>query len=348
MALGYYIMSKKSDSKPATNVSTTHKIVGSKKNDVQKRTANKNIVKNNLNVDKNIKSNLNKNENDALAESQDSVFSVEYKEKATEFSLNTKISKLKNLDEYFSIKQNKWLLQKHIARYGVCDEDTPENSLKAYENAIKENYAILISVQMLKDGNIVCYKDKTLGKLSKDGYITNLNFDEVKDLHILNSIYTPPTLIEALDKIANRTEIIIEIFNEGIVGKMEENILKILEPYCKKYNCYNNVAVMSMNPYSINWFYNVAPWFTRIIKSCGFKATKVYANIKTSKLKKLKFIKMCHSDFTCYNAKDLPNKYVKKGKPIGVIAYNVSSQEQYNNILKYADNVIFSGFTPTI
>ena len=44
MALGYYIMSKKSDSKPATNVSTTHKIVGSKKNDVQKRTANKNSL----------------------------------------------------------------------------------------------------------------------------------------------------------------------------------------------------------------------------------------------------------------------------------------------------------------
>ena len=115
-----------------------------------------------------------------------------------------------------------------------------------------------------------------------------------------------------------------------------------------KHNAQNKIAVMSMNPFTLNWFYCHAPWITRIIKSCSFKSLKTYANIKTSKLRKLKLHKICHADFVCYNAKDLPNNYVYKVKPVGLIAYNVTTQTQYEELLTITDNVIFDGFIPQI
>ena len=175
-----------------------------------------------------------------------------------------------------------------------------------------------------------------------------MSLDEIKNLHIFKTTLTPPTLNEALDFIQGKVPVILEIFNETTVGKFEENICKAIDNYSAKYNAFNKIAVMSMNPFTLNWFYIHAPWITRIIKSCSFKSIKVYANIKTSKLKKLKLAKICHADFVCYNAKDLPNKFVRKPKPVGIIAYNVSNQTQYEEMLTITDNVIFDGFIPEV
>ena len=272
----------------------------------------------------------------------------DFKKQIFELQQNNTLDKLKNTESYFEIMNNDWIINNNIARYGICNEESPENTLSAYKEAIKRNYPILISLRALKDETIVCFKDSTLTKLSADGYISNLTLPEVKDLRVLKSNESVPTLFEALELIQGNVPIIFEIFNESIVGKFEENILKTLEEYSMKYNAQNKIAVMSMNPFTLNWFYCHAPWITRIIKSCSFKSLKTYANIKTSKLRKLKLHKICHADFVCYNAKDLPNNYVYKVKPVGLIAYNVTTQTQYEELLTITDNVIFDGFIPQI
>lgn len=312
-------MNKKSDCNSTKKIATTNKLVGK-----------------NINIKKTKTSINEKNKY------------LEYKNQIAELQNNNLLDKLKLSDSYFDVMNNEWIIEKHIARYGICDENCPENSIPAYEKAIKSNYPIVISIRALKDDNIICFKDPTLTKLSSDGYISNLSLDEIKNLHIFKTTLTPPTLNEALDFIQGKVPVILEIFNETTVGKFEENICKAIDNYSAKYNAFNKVAVMSMNPFTLNWFYIHAPWITRIIKSCSFKSIKVYANIKTSKLKKLKLAKICHADFVCYNAKDLPNKYVRKPKPVGIIAYNVSNQTQYEEMLTISDNVIFDGFIPEV
>ena len=41
-------------------------------------------------------------------------------------------------------------------------------------------------------------------------------------------------------------------------------------------------------------------------------------------------------------------KYIKKHKPVGVIAYNVKSQEEYLSVAMHCDNIIFDSFRPEI
>ena len=156
------------------------------------------------------------------------------------------------------------------------------------------------------------------------------------------------TLKEALDYIAGRTEVIIEIYNEAFVGKMESNVEKLCEEYCSKFNTIGKVAIMSINPFVLMWFYENAPWYTRILKAGCFKCFKSYANINVKKLRKLKYLKHTKADFVAYNAKDLPSKYINKNKVVGVLANNVLSQEEYKDIMPHCDNIIFSNFKPEI
>ncbi len=251
---------------------------------------------------------------------------------------------------YLNIMQNTWLLEAPISKYGVFDakEDVP-NTLPAFQKAIDKKFTLLIPVQILKDGNLVCFKEKTLGSLTNEnGYIANFDYSELKKIKLNSDGLNVPLLKDVLDLVAGKVPVIIEIMNE-FVGKMEEALLKELLEYIEKYNCYSQIALLSMNPYSLEWFYRHAPYFTRIIKGCYFDGVRYYASIPTKKLKKLKYAnKVAHADFIAYNSKNLPNPYIQKHKPYGIIAYGVTDQNEYKEILEFSDNVIFSNFEPQI
>lgn len=273
----------------------------------------------------------------------------EHKKQIMNLIKSGELDMLKDSPEYFDIMKHYWLVDKYIAKFGVTSEAKPENTLGAYQNAVKKGYAILIPVQALNDGEVICYKDKTIAtSTNASGYIPNLTLADVKENKIVGSNESIPTLNEALEVIAGKVPVIIEVLNEGLVGETEEKVLNIVEAYLTKFNLDDSIAIMSLNPYSLQWFKEQAPWLPRIIRSGKFKV-KTYAGIKTKKLRKLTFSnKLADCDYVCYNSKDLPYRRINKIRPIGVLAYNVKSQEEYLKVAKYCDNIIFEDFEPTI
>lgn len=246
------------------------------------------------------------------------------------------------------VLKHNWLIDTYIAKNGFTTEEIPENTLKAYANAIEKNYAVVIPVQMLDDGEVVCFSNKCLSSVTKEsGYITKLTTEELKELKIGESEETIPTLEEALDFIKGQVPVIVDISNDGNIGKFEQKVTDVLDAYIEKYKLFDSVAIMSLNPYTLEWFLTQAPWLPRILRSGKFKV-KMFGSIKAKKLTKLKLYKIALPDYICYNAKDLPCKYIKKVKPVGVIAYNVRSQNEYMEVAKYCDNIIFDGFEPSI
>ncbi len=272
----------------------------------------------------------------------------EYKNIINDHIANKTIDKLKLQEDYFDIFGNYWIIDKYICQNGQIDETITANSKQAYEECIANNYAISIPLQMLDDGNIVCCAHKNLSKIidTMSGYLNNLSINEIKKLDLGNG-ETMLTLEEALDIIAAKTEIILEISNDGSIGKFEQKVLNIVNNYINKYDCYNKVAIMAINPYSLEYIYELCPYIVRILKSGNF-TEKYYGSIKTKKLKKLKYYKITHADFISYSYELLPSSYVEKHKPIGTLAYNVTNQNQYLSVAEHADNIIFSHFTPTI
>ena len=235
-----------------------------------------------------------------------------------------------------------WIVSAPIVRYGLTTEAYPENTIAAYDNAIKQNCPILICAQSLDDETIICFPYKNVSALTNgDGYVQTLKFDDIKDLTILETEHKIVKLEDAIKFIKNKVPIMINIFNEGKVGKMESEIFNLVK------DLKTPVAIVSANPESVKWFKDNAPQVIRGIKSGKFEA-KTYGSYKTKKLAKLKYNKICEPDFIMYNACDLPNRFVKKFNYMPIIAYNIKTEQEYLEAVKHYDNVICSGFIPQI
>lgn len=235
-----------------------------------------------------------------------------------------------------------WLVERCIAHRGLHNDQLPENSLGAFNNAIINGYPIELDVHMISDGTLVVFHDDTLSRMTgKDGYLKNLNKDDLKEYFLAQSKYTIPTLEEVLSLVDGKVPLLIEIKNNSKVGALETKLLETL----KKYN--GDYAIESFNPYVLEWFKNNAPEILRGQLAGFFKGEKL-SSIKKFALKRMLLNKIAMPNFISYEATSLPNRFVRKYKTLPLIAWTVRSQEEYLKVVKYCDNVIFENFEPKI
>ena len=120
---------------------------------------------------------------------------------------------------------NSFIVNTLIAHRGLHNKELgiPENSLLAFEKAIEKGYGVEFDVQALDDGTPVVFHDSKLSRMTgKDGYIHNLNKEDLKNYNLLNTSQIIPTLEEALALVNARTPIIIEVKNGFRPGAFEK------------------------------------------------------------------------------------------------------------------------------
>lgn len=236
-----------------------------------------------------------------------------------------------------------WIVEDYIAHRGLHNKEFPENSIPAFENAIKKGYPIELDVQLLSDNSVVVFHDSTLSRMTgQDGYIKNLTKDDLKNFKLNSTGYTIPLLEEVLKFVNGRTPLLIEIKNSGKVGKLESETYNLLKNYSGEY------AIQSFNPYVLSWFKQNAPEVIRGQLSGSFKGEPL-SFIKRFVLRNLllnKKISIPH--YIAYEAKSLPNLAVKRYKKLPLLAWTVRSQEEYIKLIKHCDNIIFENFEPKI
>ncbi len=235
-----------------------------------------------------------------------------------------------------------WLVERCIAHRGLHNEIYPENSLGAFENAIKNGYPIELDVHLISDGTIVVFHDDILSRMTKkDGYVKNLTKENLGDYNLLNTKYTIPTIEEVLKLVNGQVPILIEIKNTSKVGDLESKLLKILNSYNGEF------AIQSFNPFVIKWFKDNAPNILRGQLAGFFKGEKM-PFIQKFALKRMLLNKKSKPDFIAYDARNVPNRFVKKYDNLPLLVWCVKSQEEYMKVVKYCDNIIFENFEPKI
>lgn len=236
------------------------------------------------------------------------------------------------------IKQT-WLCKQPIAHRGLHNDEIPENSLKAFENAVNNNYPIELDVRIIDDGTIIVFHDDKLARMtSMDGYACSLKKNDLVNYHLANSDQTIPTFEQVLETVNGKTPILVEIKNEGRAGELERKTMEML----KAYN--GEIAIESFDPFSLEYFKNNAPDFTRGILA-SFMENAPLAWYKKFALKRLMLNNLAKPDFVAYDHVNLPNKYVTKTK-LPVIAWTIRSNSEMEKVLPHCDNFIFEGFTP--
>lgn len=239
---------------------------------------------------------------------------------------------------------NSWLVNVLISHRGLHNKEKgiPENSLLAYEKAIEKGYGIELDIQEIEDGTPIVFHDIKLSRLTgQDGYTNNIKPENLKNYKLQGTNETIPTLEETLKFINGRTPLLIEIKNNFRPGNMEKKIVELLNNYK------GDFAIVSFNPYILNWFKHKAPDFLRGQTSSFFKGDNL-SLIKKLLLKRLRLNNLSQPDFISYDTRNLPNRFVKKYKKIPLLAWTVRSQQEYLRVIKHCDNIIFEGFEPKI
>lgn len=235
-----------------------------------------------------------------------------------------------------------WLVKCPIAHRGVYDDQTPENSLGAFAKAIELGYAIDLDVRPLADGTIIVFHDDTLGRMTNaDGYVATLDCNSIKELKLSKSEEHIPTLAEVLEFVDGRTPILIELKGNSGSGSYEKSVLDLLNAYKGEF------AVQSFDPETLEYFKVNAPHFLRG-QLAGGSSCKSVGFFRRLALKRMSFNKLSCPHFISYHCQDLPDPHVAKYRKqnIPVLAWTVRSNEEYERVKPFADNIVFEKIVP--
>lgn len=234
-------------------------------------------------------------------------------------------------------KDKDFLTQSLIAHRGYHNgKDIPENSIKAFQEAIKNNLIIELDIHILKDSNVVVFHDDNIKRMTGiDKDIKDMTYEELKNIKLNNTNENIPLLKDVLTLVNGKVPIIIELKYDVKYGILEKEVIKILKEYDGKY------AIKSFNPFSIYYFKKNSPETIRG-QLVSNNINKDISKIKKYVLRKMIFNVLTKPDFISCDIKDLPNKKITKLRKNKIIlGWTIRNNKDLSKARKYCDNIIF-------
>ena len=184
----------------------------------------------------------------------------------------------------------------NYAHRGLWGKTIPENSLKAFDNAVKNGFAIELDVQLSKDNVVMVFHDYTLKRMTgAEGKLSDLTLKELKELSLLNSDEKIPTFMEVLEIVNGKVPLLVELKGENLDSSLCPKVADILKDYKGEY------CVESFNPLLIK---NIKKYLPDVF--CG----QLYTNVVKEKKKVsilnilltlMSFNFLAKPDFIAYN-----------------------------------------------
>ena len=222
----------------------------------------------------------------------------------------------------------------------------PENSILAFELAVKEGYGIELDVQLTKDDIPVVFHDFSLKRMcGLDKKVDELTFAELKNLRLSNSEESIPSLKEVLDLVKGQVPLIIEFKTHNNNSSLCEITAPILDNYNGVY------CVESFNPYILMWYKKNRTLIVRGQLSTKFvkKGSKKTNKVLDFTLQNLLFNFITKPDFIAFNHRYknmLSFKINHCLYKIPTIAYTIQSIEELERNKSNFDLFIFEDFIP--
>ena len=222
------------------------------------------------------------------------------------------------------MKDLNFLKHNIIAHRGIHTK-YPENSIKAFKEALKYNYIIEFDVHLLKDNTIVVFHDDNLRRMTgKNKKLNECTYEDIKNIKLLNTNNYIPKLEDVLELINGKVPIIVETKYDRSPGLLEQELVKRLDNYNGQF------CVKSFSPLSIRWFRKNRPSYIRGLL-IGMKRKTFFDKLIHTRL--ITFF--TKQDFISCNYRLCNNKNIirhKKKRP--VIAWTIRNNQNY---LKYKD-----------
>lgn len=235
----------------------------------------------------------------------------------------------------------------YYAHRGLHNNSTnaPENSLKAFQLAIENEYGIEFDVRLTKDNIPIIFHDYSLMRVcGVNKNVCELTYKELQELRILKSNQRIPLLTEALTLVNGKAPLIIEL-------KLEKNIERTCEIVDSVLHHYKGVyCIESFHPFGLVWYKKNNPKVMRGQLSTNFmKDKKKGSKIVYFILQNLLFNFLAKPDFIAYKYKysnQLSFLLTTKFYKAYAFAWTIRSQEALEISKENFEFFIFDSFLP--
>ena len=163
---------------------------------------------------------------------------------------------------------------KKFAHRGLWDQDSPENSLAAFQKAVDAGYGIEFDIHKTSDGHVVVFHDDTLTRMcGVDGKIEQMTLAQLRELRLKGTDQQIPTLEELLCLVDGRVPLLVELKGESTATGLCPVANEILSAYKGDY------MIESFNPLLVRWYRKHRPDVMRGQLFCNLNNGKGYKKV---------------------------------------------------------------------
>ena len=231
------------------------------------------------------------------------------------------------------------------AHRGLWSDTVPENSLAAFELAVKAGFAIELDVQLSSDGEVMVFHDYTLTRMcGKDVKLSALRAAELTACTLGNSEERIPTLAQVLALVDGKVPLLIELKGESGNTALCPAVAAQLDDYKGEW------CVESFNPLLLRWFKRNRRSAVRGLLSTDLiKEKKSGSRVLNFALSALWLTFLCRPAFHAWDQHYPRRLALRCGiKCFGAasLVYTVKNQADYDRQLSAGNYPIFDGFVP--
>ena len=224
--------------------------------------------------------------------------------------------------------------------YHCAEKLIPENSVPAFQAAIRKGYGIELDLHLSKDRQLVVFHDDTLERIcGVKGRIEEYTYKELLNLHLLNTTEKIPLFADVLKQVRGRVPLLIELKIPSRALDICPETLRLLDGYEGAY------LIQSFNTMGLRWFRKHAPQVLRGQLSSDLTAKNTGENFFLRFLvKHLLSNILGRPDFISYKLADLPTISVSICRhffKIPVAVWTLRTEDALETGRKYYDIQIF-------
>ena len=223
--------------------------------------------------------------------------------------------------------------------------ESTENTMEAFDAAIRAGIGIELDVRLTKDGILVVFHDESLKRVcGLDKKIASMSYSELKGIRPGLSNSGIPLLADVLDMVGGRVPLLIEIKPEGGWKRITRVLSQVMSGYAGEY------MIQSFHPLAVRLYKK----YHRDIP-CGILSYDMIGSRKKVNIFKKIFVTymplnpFIRPDFISYNYKQKDRPVLKRQLNAGrqVYAWTLRSLEEYERVKDEFAACIFEGFDPS-
>lgn len=233
-----------------------------------------------------------------------------------------------------------WLPRWKYAHRGLFsrDQSLPENSMAAFDSAIRAGFGFELDVAMSADHRLVVFHDDSpLRMCGVEGKIWAMTREEIDSLRLAGTSERVPAFADLLARVRGQVPLVVEIKSSPLRLDLCEAVAFALDSYAGPF------CVESFDPIIVAWFRKHRPAMLRGQLACRGDKADSGRRFGWFLLRNLLTNVLARPHFIAYQVNEANHPAFRLCRRLGAmtVAWTVRNEEEYATAAQWFDAMIF-------